>query len=156
MASITIGGVEYIIPEMNFLSIERAWPHVQMATTALDPMVAVSAALAVIASGLMEAEPFDPSKYGITEPDLPEKVIHELIVYFFKKKIKGNELDRVQTAMFEVLKEAGLEVTEGEATAALMAALGTAQEEATPSPETALDTSPSSLQPESKEEAGTL
>lgn len=155
MASITIGGIEYIIPEMNFLSIERAWPYVQLATTALDPMVAVSAALAVIASGLMEDEPFDPSKYGITETGLPEKVIHETIVYFFKKKIKGSELDRVQVAMYEILREAGLEVTEGEATAALMAALGTAQEEATPSPETALDTSPSSSQPELREEAGT-
>ena len=154
MAQITIGGVEYHIPEMNFLSIERAWPFVQQATSALDPMQAVSAALSVIASALMEAENFDSTAFGIEGPTT-EAETHRLITYFLKKKLRGNELGVVQSAMFEILKEAGLEVTEGEAIAVLGAALGIHQEGAMSSPETAPDTSPSSSQLELKEEAGT-
>lgn len=154
MAQIKIGGVEYHIPEMNFLSIERAWPFVVQATNSLDPMQGVGAALAVIASGLMEAEEFNPVDFG-AEGLLKDREIHNAVTYFLKKNLLGTEIGLVRATMLEVLKEAGLEVTEGEATAVLAAAQGMLQEEATPSPETVLDTSPSSSLPDVKEEAGT-
>lgn len=154
MAQITVGGVTYTIPEMNFLSIERAWPFVQQATNSLDPMQGISAALAVIAAGLMETEDFDHQKFGMPEK-LSEQGTHTGVTYFLKKRLRGTELGLVQAAMFEILREAGLEVTEGEAVAVLAAAQGTAPEALNPSPETVLDTSPS-LSPQGvKEEAGT-
>jgi hypothetical protein len=61
----------------------------------------------------------------------------------------------VKDGLLEILKEAGLEVTEGEAMAVLAAALGVTPEEQSPSTETAPDTSPSSSLPDVKEEAGT-
>jgi hypothetical protein len=156
MASIVIGGESYTIPEMNFLAIERAWPYVVEATETLDPMKGPSAALAVFAAAIMEGDSFQPADFGIeTTSSTTDEEIHLRLTHFFKKQLKGTEVGKVKTAMFEVLKEAGLEATEGEATQALMAAHGTQKGQPIPSPETVLDTSPSSLPPESKAEAGT-
>lgn len=150
MAQITVGGKEYHIPEMNFLAIERAWPFVMRATETLELMAGVSAALSVIAAAIMEAEDFNPADFNASAEDRPEAVL-EKVVYFFKKNLKGSEIGVVRDSMFQVLKEAGLEVTEGEALAALAAAAGLE----VPSPETAPDTSLSSLPLDAREEAGT-
>ena len=154
MAKITVGGKEYYIPEMNFLAVERAWPYVLEATTALDPIAGASAALSVIASGLMEADNFNPAEFGIEATT--DKGIHESLSYYLKKNLKAAEIVEVKNTMFEILVEAGLEVTEGEARAALTAALETDQADPTDLPETAPDTLSSSSQPDAKEEAGTL
>lgn len=153
MAQITIGGKEYRIPEMNFLAIERAWPFVMKATETVELMTGVSAALSVIAAGLMEADGFDPAEFD-AKPEDQDSVVLDKVVYFFKKNLKGNEIGIVRDTMFQILKEAGLEVTEGEALAALAAAAGLKLPE-TPSPETAPDTSLNSLPLGAKEEAGT-
>lgn len=153
MAKITIGGKEYLIPEMNFLAVERAWPYVTEATETVDTMVGCSAAIAIFASGLMEADDFKLEDY-LLDPTLRSDVlIHQGVTRFLKKKLKGNEMSKVRDTMFEVLKEAGLEVTLGEAPQS-------SQDEddlADPSlsTETAPDTSQSSSQPALKEEAGT-
>lgn len=154
MAIIQIGGKNYVLPEMNFLAIERAWPYVVQATETLDPLTGPSAALAVFAAALMEADDFKLSDYGIPEDTTGDARIHGAVTRYLKKQLKGSELVHVKETMFDLLKEAGLEVTEGEATAALAAALETPAEEATVSLETVVDTSPSSSQPESREEAG--
>ena len=151
MAQITIGGKTYTIPEMNFLAIERAWPYVVDATETLDPMKGPSAALAVFAAALMEADDFNPADYDLPEDIQGDARTHQAITRFFKKKLKGTELNKIQDTMFEVLKEAGLEVTPGEAITALSVALG----QETPSPETAQDTLQSSLPLELKEDPGT-
>lgn len=153
MAQITIGGKEYRIPEMNFLAIERAWPFVMKATETVELMTGVSAALSVIAAGLMEAEDFKREDFDAT-PEDRDAVVLDKVVYFFKKNLKGNEIGIVRDTMFQILKEAGLEVTEGEALAALAAAAGLELPE-TPSPETAPHTSLNSLPLDAKEEAGT-
>lgn len=153
MAQITIGGKEYLIPEMNFLAIERAWPFVMKATETVELMTGVSAALSVIAAGLMEAEDFNPADFDATPGDR-DAVVLDRVVYFFKKNLKGNEIGIVRDTMFQILKEAGLEVTEGEALAALAAAAGLKLPE-TLSPETAPDTSLNSLPLDAREEAGT-
>jgi hypothetical protein len=161
MAKITIGGVEYTIPEMNFLAIERAWPYVVEATESQDPMKGPSAALGVFASAIMEAEDFDPTVFGLRgKPELGDTLatplsdeeIHKGVTHFFKKKLKGVELSRVKDTMLQVLKEAGLEVTEGELTKSPLEAL---QEAITDLPETAPPTSQSLSPPASREEAGT-
>lgn len=150
MATITIGGVTYDLPEMNFLAIERAWPYVEEASMTLDPMKGPSAALAVFAAAMMEADDFDPANFGVDPSVTSDVRIHLEVTKFLKKRLKGTELPRVKDAMFAMLEEAGLEVTEGEALRSLGEALL-----ATASPETALDISQSSLQPDAKEEAGT-
>ncbi len=155
MASITIGGKEYLIPEMNFLAIERSWPYVEKATSTIHPMEGVSAALGVFAAGIMEAEGFNKADFGIDEDTTAEPDIHKEIMYFLKKGLKGTEMDKVRVTMFEVLKEAGLEVTEGEATAVLTAALENETEEPNLFPETAPDTSQNSLPLDAKEDPGT-
>lgn len=153
MANITIGGNEYDIPEMNFLAVELAWPHVLEATNVLDPVRGTSAALAVIAAAIQQADYFDPANFNIEVKG--DREIHQAFSYYLKKQLKATEIGRVKETMFEILKEAGLEVTEGEAVAALMAALGPETEDQNPSPETAPDTSSSSSPPDAKGEAGT-
>jgi hypothetical protein len=137
---------------MNFLAIERAWPYVVQATETLDPMHGPSAALAVFAAAMMEAEDFKLSDFDLPEDTVGDARTHQAITRFLKKKLKGTELNKIQDTMYEVLKEAGLEVTPGEAVAALVAALG----QETFSPETAPDTLQSSLPLELKEDLGTL
>lgn len=164
MASIEIGGKTYVIPEMNFVAIERAWPYVEKATSTTHPMDGVSAALGVFAAGIVEADYFKPEDFDVSawEPGISkalseEEHIHERVTYFLKKGLKGTEMDKVRTTMFEVLKEAGLEVTEGEAQNALIAAvLGTEDQASLDlSPETAPAILPSSSPQDAKAETGT-
>lgn len=157
MADITIGGTKYYVPEMNFLAMERAWPYIQEATETLDPMKGASTALAVFAAAIMEGEEFNPEKdFGIQNADsLSDSQIHTQVTHFFKKKLKGTEVGVIRPTMFEVLKEAGLEVTEGEALMALQAALGGMEEDPSPSMGIAQSTSPSSSPQDARVEAGT-
>lgn len=155
MATITIGGKDYVIPEMNFLAVERAWPYVQQATDAgFDPIKGSSAALSVFAAGLMEADDFNPVDYGLSADTKGDAATHQGVTRFLKKELKAKEMDKVRETMFEVLKEAGLEVTEGEAIAALAAALAPGTDQNL-SQETVLDTSSSSSQQDAREAAGT-
>ena len=161
MAKLKIGGESYTVPEMNFIAIELAWPYIEEATNTLDPMKGPAAALYVIAAALMEADDFDPARFGIspTRPDrfnagveVPKdaEVILSEIVYFFKKKLRATEIPAVRDCMFDILREAGMEPEDpasGEAEAV--------PEAASPSPVTAPDTSLSSSPLELKEEAGT-
>lgn len=163
MATIIIGGKTYVIPEMNFMAIERAWPHVEKATSTIHPMDGVSAALGVFAAGLMEAEDFkqedfDVSDYEVGTSEAPtfDEHVHRGVHLFLKKGLKGTEMDKVRVTMFEVLKEAGLEVSEGEQPALAAAVLG--QEDPNQlnlSPGTAADTLPNSLPQDAKEDPGT-
>lgn len=155
MAQITLGGKDYVFPEMNFLAIERAWPFVTRATETTDAMAGVSASLGVFAAAYMEAEEFKASDFGITDEFTPDASIHRAVHRFFKKNLKGNEMGKVKDTMFEILKEAGLEVTEGESMDKIPEQLGIGMGSTMPSPETAADILLSSLQPELKEEAGT-
>ena len=150
MAQITIGGTEYQLPEMNFLAIERAWPYVVEATEALDPMKGVSCALSVFASLMMEADDFDKIKFNVAEDVLTDYGIHQAVTRFLKKNLKGTEMGIVKDTMFQILKEGGLEITEGE----MMQSLADQLAGVTPSPETAPPTLPSSLPQDAKEEVG--
>lgn len=149
MAKIEIGGKVYDLPEMNFLAIERAWPYVEEASSTLDPMKGPAAAIAVFAAAVMEADYFNPADFGVAEDIKSDVRIHMEVTKFFKKKLRGSELGKVKDAMFEMLKEAGLEVTEGEALQSLGEALLMS------SLETAQDTSQSSLPLDAKEDLGT-
>lgn len=155
MAKVTVGGTEYEVPELNFIALERSWPFIEEAMTALDPMKGVSAALHIIAAGLVEADNFDPATYNIKPEDISatldrETQVFELVAKFLKRKTKATEIDGVRKAIVEITKEAGLEPEEGEGDTA-------EAEEAAPnlSPETSTHTLPSSSQPGAREEAGT-
>lgn len=154
MATVTIGGTEYEVPEMNFLAIERAWPFVVDATNSLDPIGGAGAAISVIAAGLMESDGFNPADFNISDVSMDSE-IHRKLSYYLKKQLRASELVNIKDAMLTILREAGLEVTEGEAKAASTAAPETAAESPSLSPETALSTSSSSSQPDAREEAGT-
>lgn len=155
MAKVTIGGTEYEVPELNFVALERAWPFIEQAMTELDPMKGVSAALHIIAAGMVEADNFDQATYGIKPEDISptkdrEEQIFELTAKFLKRKTKATEISGIRAAILEISKEAGLEPEEGEGVLAGV-------EEVAPnlSPETSIPTSPSSSQPDAKEAAGT-
>jgi hypothetical protein len=149
MAQVTIGGIDYEVPEMNFAALERAWPFVEESMTTLDPMKGPSAGISIIAAGLMEADHFDKTKFGIGEEEmLGEDQIFERIVRFLKKKLKAKEIDQVRRAVDQINKEAGLEPEMGEAQPALP---GTQE---TPSGETAQILSQNSSQQDAREEVG--
>src|SRR4051812_33097068 len=97
MAIVTVGGTEYEVPEMNFSALERAWPFVEQAMIAQDPMKGVAAGISIIAAGLLEAEHFDKTKFGIGPDEmLGEEQTFDRIVYFLKKKIKAKEIDGIR------------------------------------------------------------
>ncbi len=148
MAKVTLGGVEYTVPEMNFVALERAWPFIEMATESLHPMDGPRAALGVIAAGISEAEDFDRTKFGMAKDDdrKPDEVF-ETVLAFLKRAMKASEMGNVSDCMDQILEEAGLEEAKK--------GPRPAPEEEHPSTETAPDTSSSSLQPDVKEEAGT-
>jgi len=154
MAKVIIGGADYEVPELNFVALERAWPFIEEAMTALDPMKGVSAAIHIIAAGLVEADNFDQSIYGIKPEDLDPRQDHEdqvftLVAKFLKRKTKATEISGIREAVVEISKEAGLEPKEGEAY------LVEEAETLSPSPETSAPMSQNLSQLDAKEAAGT-
>lgn len=152
MAKAVIGGKEYIIPELNFIALERAWPFVEIAITTLDPMKGPSAAISIIAAGLMEAEEFDPTDFGIEkEEKLNSDEVFDRVVHFLKKQLKSSEIQNVRECVNQITDEAGLTSEEDDPSGEAQAP----EEEASPSTETAPATSPSSSLQDAREEAGT-
>ena len=148
MALVTIGGTEYEVPEMNFIALERAWPFVEESMMTLDPMKGPAAGICIIAAGLMYAENFDPTKFGIeANENLGEDQTFDRVVRFLKKKLKAKELEQVRVAVNKINEEAGLEAQEGEAPLAV-------EEGQNLSEETAQTTSPSLSPQDAVEETG--
>jgi hypothetical protein len=115
MAKVTIGGTEYEVPEMNFAALERAWPFVNEAMVSLDPMKGPAAGLCIIAAGLMEADHFDRTKFGMTAVEmLGDDQIFDRLVIFLKKKVKAKEIASIRAAVDQINEEAGLEAVKGE------------------------------------------
>lgn len=141
MATLTVGGKEHNVPEMNFLAVERAWPYVVDATAQFDPIKGSSAAIAVIAAAMFEDEAFDRAVWDIDE-HLPEDLAFEALVKTMKRRMKAVEISSAKETMLKILEEGGLQVTEGE----ILQSLGllTEQVEDGSSPGTAADTSQSS------------
>ena len=149
MAIVTVGGTEYEVPEMNFAALERAWPFVEEAMLAQDPMKGVAAGICIIAAGLIEAPHFDRIKFGILEDEvLGDQQTFDRVVLFLKRNIKAKEIDGIRKSVDQINQEAGLEPASGEAPAP-----GAAQEQS-PSTETAQTSSPSSSPPAAVEETG--
>jgi hypothetical protein len=115
MAKVTIGGTEYEVPEMNFAALERAWPFVNEAMVSLDPMKGPAAGLCIIAAGLMEADHFDRTKFGMTAVEmLGDDQVFDRLVLFLKKKVKAKEIASIRAAVDQINEEAGLEAVKGE------------------------------------------
>ena len=149
MAKVTIGEVEYHIPTLNFAALELAWPYIEIATSSNDPMAGPSAGVGIVAAGLMEAEGFDRTNFGMLSTEaLATSETHARVMYFLKRKLLATQIGAIREVVNEIIVEAGLVSNEGE---------NPPVEETTmnPSPETVLASSLNSLQPVAKEEAGT-
>ena len=146
MAKVTIGGKEYTVTELNFIGLEKAWPFIEEAMTSRDPMKGPSAAVSVIAAGLVYAEDFDASRYWSAD-NLTEDEYFDTMVKYLKRKLKSSEIANVRDCLNTITEEAGLAGDEDPQLAALMEGMN-------PSPETAAGTSPNSSPPVVKEEAG--
>jgi hypothetical protein len=149
MAKVTVGGTEYEVPEMNFAALERAWPFVEQAMLAQDPMKGVAAGICIIAAGLVEADHFDKTQFGIgAEEALGDEQTFDRVVYFLKRKIKAKEIEGIRKSVDQINQEAGLEPVSGEDSPP------TADQTQNHSTETA-PTSSQSLSPQdTREEAG--
>jgi hypothetical protein len=150
MAQVTIGGIEYTVPELSFLALERAWPYLNDAVVQMDPMAAVSSALQVVVAGIMDQENFNPEDFGIK----PEQInvhsdrddqIFTLLTKVMKKRLLAREIADIRLAILVIQKEAGLEAEEGEGEKAPV----------NPSTETGAPSSQNSSQPAVREEVGT-
>lgn len=150
MANATIGGIKYEVPELNFIALEKAWPFIERAIITQDPMEGTSAGVSIIAAGLIEAEGFDKTKFGIEEDDkLSWDDTFDRVVIFLKRALKSGEIGNVRECVEQITEEAGLrEDTPGEAEAPT-------EGEAMPSTETAPDTSLNSSPQDAREAAGT-
>lgn len=114
MAKITIGDEDYVIPELNFAALERAWPFIEMSmvSTGLDPMKGPNAALRVIAAGIIEDENFQPERFNVKAlPDNPD-AIYEEVVLFLRKKLKAREMEKLGPCVDQIIVEAGLQAAE--------------------------------------------
>lgn len=154
MAQVIIGGTTYEVGELNFVSLDRAWPHIEMAMATADPMIGASAAFGVIAAGIMEEDYFKPETFGIEVDKLDEfrdrdNQIHELVVKFLKRKTKASELGGVREALESIIEEGGLKKDEA------TGELEPSEEAANLSTVTSTPSSPNSSQPELKGVVGT-
>lgn len=150
MAIVKVGGTEYEVPEMNFAALERAWPFVEEAMLAQDPMKGVAAGICIIAAGLIEADNFDKTKFGIDADEaLGEQQTFDRVVIFLKRKIKAKEIEGIRQSVDQINREAGLEPEPGEAEAP-----AGAEETQSLSTETAPTSSQSSSPQDMKEAAG--
>src|SRR3546814_643691 len=104
MATFTCAGKEYLVPEMNFLAVERAWPFVRKATEEFDPMKGSSAAIGVVAAALLEGEGFNREDWGI-EAELNEDQAFEKLMHTIKKRLKVSEIGNAKSTMFQILEE---------------------------------------------------
>lgn len=152
MAKVMIGRVEYEIPELNFIALERAWPFVEEAMIAPDPMRGVSAGIHIIAAGLVEAEHFNPENFGIRHADLKPNLdvddqVFFLVAKWLKRKTLATEIDGIRRAIVQITEEAGLEKVEGETFLA--------EEVVSLSPGTGVPISPNSSPLDVKAEVGT-
>lgn len=148
MAKVTIGGNDYIVPELNFIALEKAWKSIRaiLVSDNPDPLLIASAGIEVIAYGLIEAPDFDRSKFGI-EPDevLTSDELDSRVVHSIKKQLKAGEIQGVHTAMDEIKEEAGLLPEQGEPLT----------QELSPGTETLNGSSQNLSQQDVREEAGT-
>lgn len=155
MAKVTIGEVEYFIPELNFIALERAWPYVEVAMTSLNPLVAVGAGIRIIAAGILAREEelplFEMFKINIAEHIKPgldrDEQIFDLINAFLKKALKSSQIGNVRLAVQTITEEAGLVPEEGEGSKAQVENPGTAISD---------PSSPNLLQPDTREDPGTV
>lgn len=116
MARVIIGGIDYEVPELNFVALERAWPFVEEALASLDPMKAPSAGVCIVAAGLIEAPQFQQTDFGIgADENLGDDQLFDRVVRFLKKKLKATEIEKVRIAVNAITEEAGLAPPEGEA-----------------------------------------
>ena len=155
MAKVTIGGVEYHCPEMNFLAVEVAWPHVARTMITQDPIQAVGAGVHVVAACLQEQEEFDPKQFGFNDeqienlPKMSRQDINDLVAHFLKKKMKAGEIPNIRGAVEQIIEEAGLLPDQGEGEKS------ESEDPTSPGTETAPSSSVISSPPESREVAGT-
>lgn len=150
MAIVTVGGTEYEVPEMNFAALERAWPFVTEAMIAEDPLKGVSAGICIIAAGLLEADHFDQTKFGMDADEmLGDDQRFDRVVRFLKRKIKAKEIDGIRKSVDQINQEAGLEPATGEPLPPLAG-----QTFQSLSTETAQSSSPSLSPPDTVEEIG--
>jgi len=149
MAKIKIGDRDYVIPPLNFIALERAWPYIEKATVTIHPIDGPSAIIRVIAAGLMEDNNFDPKLFGWTPPETPkdadalevlatqlppsDEEIFDAVTIFLKKNLKSSQLPELTATLDEITVEAGLVAPEGEAPAPVEMEIA--------SPETAANTS---------------
>jgi len=118
MAKIKIGNVEYTVPELTFMALERAWPYVEasMISVSGDPMRGPNAALRIIAAGIVDGENFDPARYNVKSSLEEEDAVHDEVVNFFRRRLKAREIPLLKDCIDEILVEAGLVAPEGEDT----------------------------------------
>ena len=112
---ITIGATQYQVDEMSFSALERAWPHIEYATTASDPITSVSAAIHVIAAALLESEGLNLQAFEIEVDTTSATAAARDDLYFYrmvdflKKKLKASQIEQVREGLVLILREAGLE-----------------------------------------------
>jgi hypothetical protein len=119
MAELMMNGIKHTVPEMNFVAVERAWPYMVDAMGSQDPIKGASAAVAVIAAGLMEMDSFKEADYGITNDMIStteerDPQVHRLVQMYMKRKLKASEMGLVTLCVITMVQEAGLSPAEGE------------------------------------------
>jgi hypothetical protein len=153
MAKVRIGGKDYLISELNFIALEKAWDAIEsfMQDSTINPIRACSLTIKIVSAGLQEEVGFNRADFEIKpEEVLTPQELDARIETFLKRQVKGNELPDLQVSVMEILEEAGLMAGEGEFQETLRSL-----KELTASMATLVASSQSLSQPESKEVAGT-
>jgi hypothetical protein len=145
---VTLGGKEFLVPELNFAALERCWPSINEAMWQADPIRSANCGLTIIAAGLMEADDFDAEKYGGNNGRSEEDTLAD-IQRFLRKTMKAKDLASLGSYVNEIVKEAGV-IDENPPKVA-----AEATEEENPLTVIAQELLPSLSQPDAKVGAGT-
>lgn len=158
VTTVTIGGIDFDCPEMNFAALEMSWPFIEEAIFAANPVAGPSAGISILVTTWMETEGFniEDSKWDkireIHKVDSTStyRQIFDAMVLYLKRSLKAKEVNKLREAInliliqAEVVKDPSAEEhSPGEAKGAA------------PLTETSMKSSPNSLQPVAKEAAGT-
>lgn len=160
MAKVTIGDKEYNVKELTFETLERVWPYIAQIQDSIrraqegkpdqSPTTIMAHGVATIALCVAQDDPelakfYDDPQYS----GLSDEEKQGLVIAHVKRRITSRQTQGLEPLINEIMAEAGFKAEpaqpgEPEAT-----------EEESPSTETGTPSSPSSSQPDAKEEAGT-
>jgi len=122
LTTVTIGGVEYDCPELNLAGLEMAWPFIEEAIFASNPVQGPVAGINILLCLWMESENWDINhprwddareKMKITA-ESSYKFTFDSLALYLKRKVAAKEVNQLRAAIQLILEDAEVVAKVGE------------------------------------------